>query len=345
MNSASTSATTVEDIQVTHSISTQTNTPLAAIYKENIKSANKAALIESAILSRQHALEIECILVERNAYPTTTVLNTIRTTQLITDPAIKQSILHYQKRIRGLCYLLLPSDIKKDICEAIFIILEPPSPHCLDEYIRITTSPLSEVPKPIPPPAASRIAPNDPATISLPDLELGTQAAPIIISDSMPPSPNARVTRREQKRWLHINSKSIYSTKTSMKALLTFSLPDKYSTYTEFNNFICRNCKEQEHCHKNCPLYWCCVCHEQQPGHLSVYCKKLKGKDVCKKIHAPPTTAFESPDFYTHMKIWEAHINEDIAQAYEQERDNVLNEFEWNYDFNDDLVYYANQDD
>jgi hypothetical protein len=75
-----------------------------------------------------------------------------------------------------------------------------------------------------------------------------------------------------------------------------------------------------------------------------VYCKKLKEKQVCEKIREPPTTAFENPDFYTHMKIWEAHIDEDVARAYEQEQDKVLNEFEQNYDFDDDPVYYANQD-
>jgi hypothetical protein len=366
MNSASTSATVVEDTLVNHYVSTSaqtTRTPvqLAAIYKENIEAADEAALIESAILSHQHALEIERILVERNAYPTAAVLNTIRTAQLIeqeaqliSDPAVKQSILHYQKRIRGLCYLLLPSDIKKDIREAVFIILDrtttevarPPSPHRLDKYIRIPSSPLSEVPKPVLPPTTPRIAADNPPTVSMPDLELGTQAAPIVVEDfSPPPSPNTRIARREQKRRLCISSKSASPVKRSLKTSPTTSLPDKYSTHTEYDNFICRHCKEFGHRHKNCPMYWCRVCHKQQPGHLSVYCKKLRDQKVREKIRAPPTTAFEDPNFYTHMKDWEAHIDEDVARAYELERDEALNEFEEHYQVDDDPIYYANQDD
>ncbi|KAG1767646.1 hypothetical protein EDD22DRAFT_949918 [Suillus occidentalis] len=365
-NSASSSAIVVEDTLVNHYVSTSTQTTrtptqLAAIYKENIEAADEAALIESAILSRQHALEIECILVERNAYPTAAVLNTIRTAQLIeqeaqlvSDPAVKHSILHYQKRIRGLCYLLLPSDIKRDIREAISIILDrttttvarPPSPHCLDEYIRIPSLPLSEVPKPVLPPATPRVAANDPLTNSMPDLELGTQAAPIVVEDfSPPPSPNTRIARREQKRRLRISSKSASPVKQSTRISPTASLPDKPFTLTDYNNFICRNCKALGHRHKNCPDYWCRVCHKQQPGHLSIYCKKLKEKQVREKIREPPTTAFENPDFYTHMKIWEAHVNEDVARAYEKERDEALNEFEEHYLFDDDPINYANQDD
>ncbi|KAG1725591.1 hypothetical protein EDD22DRAFT_961597 [Suillus occidentalis] len=343
MNSASSSATVVEESLVNHYVSTSaqtTRTPvqLAAIYKENIEAADEAALIESAILSRQHALEIERILVARNAYPTAAVLNTIRTAQLIeqeaqliVDPAVKQSILHYQKRIRGLCYLLLPSDIKKDIREAILVILErtttevarPPSPHCLDEYIRIPSSPLSEVPKPVPPPATPRIAANDPATISMPNLELGTQAAPISVEDfSPPPSPNTRVARREQKRRLRISSKSASPVKRSTKASPTH----RYLTNPS-------------------PLPTTTTSSVQQPGHLSIYCKKLKEKQTREKIREPPTTAFENPDFYTHMKIWEAHVDEDVARAYEKERDEALNEFEEHYQFDDDPINYANQDD
>ncbi|KIK39215.1 hypothetical protein CY34DRAFT_14536 [Suillus luteus UH-Slu-Lm8-n1] len=233
IQSASSSATVVEDIQVTHSVSTstQTSTPLAAIYKENISNADKEAIIESAILSRQHTLEIECILVERNAFPTAAVLNTIRTAQLI-------------ERICGLCYLLLPSNIKEDILQAIFIILErtatqiarPPSPHCLNEYVRIPSTPSSETPKPILPPVTPCVAVKNQTTISLSDLELGTQAASIIVSDSSPPPPNARVARREQKRRLCISSKSVSPDKLPVKISPTSSLLLK--SPADYNNFI-----------------------------------------------------------------------------------------------------------
>jgi hypothetical protein len=215
IHSVSSSATLVEDVQVTHSVQTQTNAPFAAIYRENVATANEEAIIESAVLSLSHALEIERILVERNAFPTAAVLNTIRTAQLIeqeamliTDPAIKQSILHYQGCICRLCYLLLPNNIKEDILRAILIVHErtttqvarPPSPHLLDEYVRIPSTPSSETPKRVLPPTTPCVTTKDQATVSPSDLESGTQTSPIVVSDdSTPPSPNARVARREQK--------------------------------------------------------------------------------------------------------------------------------------------------
>jgi hypothetical protein len=246
IQSASSSATLVEDIQVTHSVSTQISVqadiPPAIIYRENISNADEEATIESAILSRQHALEIECILVERNAYPTAAVVNVIRTAQLIeqevmliTDPTIKQSILHYQGHIRRLCYLLLPTNIREDILQAIFIVLErtttqvarPPSPHHLDKYLRIPSMPPPETPKPVLPPTTPRVTTENQATVSPRDLELGTQASPIMVSDSPPPSPNARVTRREQKRRLRISSKSVSPDKPPITRSPTTSLPVK----------------------------------------------------------------------------------------------------------------------
>ncbi|KAG1738807.1 hypothetical protein EDD22DRAFT_959442 [Suillus occidentalis] len=208
IQSASSSAIHVEDTPVISATPTLAATPSAIIYRENISNAIEEAIIESAILSCQHALEIERILVERSAYPTAAVLNTIRTAQLIeqeamliTNPAVKQSILHYQGRIHHLCYLLLPSNIKEDILHAIFIILErtttqvarPPSPHLLDEYVRIPSTPPPETPKLVLPPTTQCTAIENQATISPCDLELGTQASPIVVpdSDSTPPSPNA----------------------------------------------------------------------------------------------------------------------------------------------------------
>ncbi|KIK31595.1 hypothetical protein CY34DRAFT_19766, partial [Suillus luteus UH-Slu-Lm8-n1] len=340
--SAASSATIVGDIvdniQVTHSVSTstQTNVPLAAIYRQNIETADEEAIIESAILSRQHTLEIERILIERGAFPTAAVVNVIRTAQLIeqeamliTDPVVKQSIFHYQARLRRLSYLLLPSNIKQDILKAVFIVLDrmttqvarPPSPHHLDENVRIPSTPPSEAPKPILPPANSHIATENQATISPPDLEPGTQALPIVINDSPPPSPNARVARREQKRRLRISSKSASPEKKSIKVSPTASLPSpKFLTRTDSINFICRHCKVLGHRHKNCPKYWCRVCYHNAPGHLSIYCKELKAKREANEICEPPSDDdHRRPDFYKDLTAWEARVDEDEMNSWENQ--------------------------
>jgi hypothetical protein len=363
IQSASSFATLVEDIQVTHSVSTQTTAHTgvspAIIYRENISNADEEATIESAILSRQHALEIERILVERNAYPTAAVVNVIRTAQLIeqeamliTDPAVKQSILHYQGRIRRLCYLLLPTNIREDILWAIFIVLErtttqvarPPSPHHLDENIRIPSTPPPETPKPVLPPATPSVTIENQATVSLRNLELGTQASPIMVSDSPPPSPNARVARREQKRRLRISSKSVSPDKPPVKRSPTTSLPGKL---LPSDNFICRHCKVFGHRHKHCPKYWCRVCYKNAPGHLSIYCRDLPARRKENAICEPPSNDHKQPDFYQKLAIWEAHVDKEESRAWQQEHAEEIAEFEEHYgaDFSDDPIYYANQDD
>ncbi|KAG1762015.1 hypothetical protein EDD22DRAFT_953476 [Suillus occidentalis] len=346
IQSASSSATLIEDVPVISATPTLATTSTAIIYRENISNANEEAIIESAILSRQHTLEIKRILVERNAYPTAAVLNTIRTAKLIeqeamliTDPTVKQSILHYQGRIRRLCYLLLPSNIKEDILHAIFIILErtttqvarPPSPHLLDEYIRIPSTPPSETPKPVLPPMTQRTTVENQATISPHDLELGTQASPIVVpdSDSTPSSPNARVTCREQKQRLRISSKSVSPTKPPVKVSPTTSLPTRLPI-NDNNNFVCCNCKKFRHRHKNCPKYW-----------------DLPVKRRENKIPEPPSSDHKQPDFYQKLTIWEAHIDEEESLTWQKEHAEELAEFEEHYaqDYSDDPIHYANQDD
>jgi hypothetical protein len=336
-SASSSSATVVEDVQVTHSASTQTNTPFAAIYKENVATANEEAIIESA------------------------VVNIIRTAQLIeqevlliTDPAIKQSILHYQGRIRRLSYLLLPSNIKGDILQAIHIIHErtatqvarPPSPHFLDEYVRIPSTPPPETPKPVLPPATPHITTEDQATISPSDLESGTQISPIVVSDnSTPPSPNARVALREQKRRLRISSKSVSLIKASVKISPTTSLPARTPVNPDYN-FICRHCKVIGHRHKNCAKYWCRVCYKNAPGHLSAFCKKLPVQEEQDAARKPPPTDYNAPDFYTRLAIWEAYVDEEEVVAWEKEHEEDQAEFEERFpsDYSDDPIYYANQD-
>ncbi|KIK39212.1 hypothetical protein CY34DRAFT_14533 [Suillus luteus UH-Slu-Lm8-n1] len=143
-----------------------------------------------------------------------------------------------------------------------------------------------KAPKPILPPPAPQIATEDPPTTSLPDLELGIQAAPILV-DSPSPPPNARVARKEQKRWLRINSKSVSPNKSPTKVSPTFSLSSK--SPADYNNFVCHNCKVLGHRHKHCPKYWCHVCYRNAPGHLSIYCKQLDEKKEKKQIREPPS--------------------------------------------------------
>jgi hypothetical protein len=180
----------------------------------------------------------------------------------------------------------------------------------------------------------------DPSTIGLDNLELGTQMAPIIIPDSPPLSPIARSERRKGKQRLRVTSKStspVLAKKPKNKISPTSSLPSRFSSSADYNNFICRNCKEHGHRHKNCPTYHCRICHEFEPGHLSFYCSKLK-KAI---VREPPPMEFTDTDFYVKLAAWEANLDDD-------ERNKRFDEYEDSghcYEFSDDPIYYHNQDD
>ncbi|KAG1835815.1 hypothetical protein DFJ58DRAFT_735465 [Suillus subalutaceus] len=67
------------------------------------------------------------------------------------------------------------------------------------------------------------------------------------------------------------------------------------------DNFMCRNCNEIGHRHKNCPTYFCCICRNLVPGHLSVFCKDLKGEK-------PIPLVWTDAGFYEALSRWERLI-------------------------------------
>jgi hypothetical protein len=149
---------------------------------------------------------------------------------------------------------------------------------------------------------------------------------------------------REQKRQLHISSKSVSPTKPPVKISPTNSLPAKLPIA---ENFICCNCKMFGHRHKHCSKYWCRVCYRNAPGHLSIYCRDLPVRRKENKIPEPPSSDHKQPDFYQKLAIWEAHVDEEESLTWQKEHAEELAEFEelHSHDFSDDPIYYAKQDD
>ncbi|KAG1884661.1 hypothetical protein F4604DRAFT_1919130 [Suillus subluteus] len=81
-----------------------------------------------------------------------------------------------------------------------------------------------------------------------------------------------------------------------------------------FDNFTCRNCKQVGHCHKNCPTYYCRVCRDLAPRHLSVFCKDLKGVK-------PIPLVWTDEGFYEALSKWEAEKDDAMNRVTEEEDD------------------------
>jgi hypothetical protein len=112
----------------------------------------------------------------------------------------------------------------------------------------------------------------------------------------------------------------------------------------------CRVCGLLGHRQKNCAEYQCKVCRYWSPTHLSIYCPKRVG---------PPPFALTWKDegFYDALRSWEQQLDDERIQA-EKRRDSKrragLEEAEYmrsgsfadeDYEFSDDPIYYANQDE
>jgi hypothetical protein len=121
------------------------------------------------------------------------------------------------------------------------------------------------------------------------------------------------------------------------------------STKTKsYDNFVCRHCKETGHRHKNCPTYWCRVCYKPKLGHLSIYCRQLKGLRIpahVLKVGPIPQLKHADDAFYTDLKKWELELDREEERTLFKDvvtYDPALRDLD-RYDFDDDPIWDANR--
>jgi hypothetical protein len=67
---------------------------------------------------------------------------------------------------------------------------------------------------------------------------------------------------------------------------------------------MCRYCGDDGHCQIHCPQYFCHICHNHAPKHLTCFCPKLKGTRV---IAARPGSWL----FLSQLKAYEDCMDEE----------------------------------
>jgi hypothetical protein len=356
------------------------------------------SLIESAILCPQHALEIERVLLERDAVSSALLINIIRAASLIerTIHQIDDNVPHLrtigylQRRIRNFAMHLLPEGVRESIQEVIHIVAErtatevakPPVSH-LNHHIRLLDGIITgsvkppviyqsdDEPIPIPSQTISVSTIERSPTPFVPTLELGTEDAPIVVQSDgeTPHPPMIRTLRRKEKRKSKDRARSPSPESPSKRRATTPpaspppSPPAHSLDYTKvdqfpstsispktksYDNFVCRNCKETGHRHKNCPTYWCRVCYKTKPGHLSIYCRQLKGLRIpshVPKVGPIPQLKHADDAFYTDLKKWEMELDREEERTLFKDvvtYDPALRDLD-RYDFDDDPIWDANR--
>jgi hypothetical protein len=298
-----------------------------------------------------------------------------------------RTIGYLQRRICNFAMHLLPEGVRESIQEVIHIVAErtatevakPPVPR-LNHHIRlldgIVAGPVrplviyqsDDEPIPVPSQTISVSTIERLPTPFVPTMEPGTEDAPIVIQldGETPHPPMTRTLRRREKCKSKDRARSPSPESPSKRRATSppmsppTSPPSHSLDYTKvdqipstsvpksYDNYVCRHCKETGHRHKNCPTYWCCVCYKPKPGHLSIYCRQLKGLRIpahVLKVGPIPQLKHADDSFYVDLKKWELELDR------EEERTLFKDVVTYNpelrdldcYDFDDDPIWDANR--
>jgi len=323
---------------------TQNASPLSTVstnYFAILEEVENQTLIESACLDIQYSKDIDKRLAQHDATAVGLLINIVRaaelverTARILPNPRHTSILLHLQRRIRNLAIRLMPDDAKTIIREVVHEVCE-----------RIIKNPVlrphsPDTPLPVPPPVESvASASSEDITPGLRTMSLSTMAALQVLQETAPPlNEPAHPLRRTHRR------RSSGTTRRSRVARASAPSPPDLTnrncecsasptppttsrvtivTTDPANNFVCRNCHDPGHRHKNCPKYHCRVCHTYAPGHFSVFCKQLKGEAVL-------PIDWKDPEFYSALARWEA--DRDAADLCITEEQDALLHRDYDYD-------------
>ncbi|KAG1805098.1 uncharacterized protein HD556DRAFT_1437258 [Suillus plorans] len=104
------------------------------------------------------------------------------------------------------------------------------------------------------------------------------------------------------------------------------------------SNVVCRQCHVFGHKQKHCAQYFCRICGQFAPKHLTPFCPHLDGKKI---LHRGPS----QEQFYQDMRQLEAAYDQDAARIEQEREENALKATAWLKDLDFDPDWYTNQDD
>jgi len=331
---------------------TQNASPLSTTstdYFAILEEVENQTLIESACLDIQYSKDIDERLAQHDATAVGLLINIVRaaelverTARILPNPRHTSILLHLQRRIRNLAVRLMPDDAKTIIREVVHEVCE-----------RIIKNPVlrphsPDTPLPVPPPveSAASASPED-ITPGLRTMSLSTMAALQVLQEAAPPlnepvhplqrthrrrsSGTSRRTRVARASAPSPPDLSNHNCERSASPMTSTTPRVTIVTTDPVDNFVCCNCRNPGHHHKNCPEYHCRVCRVYAPGHFSVFCKQLKGEAVL-------PIDWKDPEFYSALARWEA--DKDAADlCITEEQDALLHR-----DYDCDHTLYDNTD-
>jgi hypothetical protein len=104
------------------------------------------------------------------------------------------------------------------------------------------------------------------------------------------------------------------------------------------SNVVCRQCRVYGHKQKHCAQYFCRICGQFAPKHLTPFCPRLDGRKILRR-------GTSSDRFYRDMQQLEAAYDQDAARLEQEREENAIEAASWLEDLDFDPAWYNNQDD
>lgn len=109
------------------------------------------------------------------------------------------------------------------------------------------------------------------------------------------------------------------------------------TTQEAYANYVCNICHVTGHKFRHCNRYFCRICGQFAPGHITTECRLLNGRKLLRRGRS-------DPNFFAQLRKLEAAFDQ-AAAVKEQNRElNALEAEDWLADVDVDPCYYDNMD-
>jgi len=268
-------------------------------HRSQLELHHKRALVESTLLSLPCTLPLDhffskdpvtlsLITAYRSTDLSSSYAHTINTPE---EEATKHSIIYHMTKIKLVLadrllehvfkQALTPSMVRK-ITESRHGSCDPFRPAPMQPMrspsLDVPSSPseASEESTPVPPPSSQLAIRSSRAPRKSHGKRRNTVAFGVGLSRPYTPSPAPLIKEEDSEPSIAPQEPSRASSPTDDCAPSEETFYDR--NRVDYSRMTCRYCRGDRHHQIHCPRYFCRICHNHAPKHLTCFCPKLKGK-------------------------------------------------------------------
>jgi len=305
--------------------SSQSSQSSLEAHRSQLELHHKRALVESTLLSlpctlpldhffSEDPIALSLITAYRSADLSSSYAHTINAPE---EEATKRSIIYHMTKIklvladrlleRGFEQALTPSMIR-EITESRHGSCDPfgPAPmqpmRSLSPDVPSSPSEASDESTPVPPPSSQLAVRSAGAPRRSRGKRRNTVAFGVGLSRPFTPSPAPLIKEEDSEPSVVPPEPSRPSSPTDSRAPSEETFYDRNEV--DYSRMNCRYCGDEGHRQIHCPRYFCRICHNHAPKHLTCFCPQLKGRRV---ISAKPGSWL----FLSALKTYEDRLDEE----------------------------------